>query len=99
MHGSVQNFLLKTKRGIMKKNIIYCSDSCPFCQRAYALLEKRGIPYSKRYVKNQNDWDEVMEKTGRSTVPQIFIGDIHIGGFDDLAAADQSGKLDEVLNG
>ena len=40
-----------------------------------------------------------MEKTGRSTVPQIFIGDVHIGGFDDLAAADQSGKLDEVLNG
>ncbi len=42
----------------MKKNIIYCSDTCPFCQRAYQLLDKRHIPYQKRHVKSQNDWDE-----------------------------------------
>lgn len=83
----------------MKKNYIYCSDSCPFCQRAYQLLENRGIPFKKRYVENQNDWDEVMEKTGRNTVPQVFINDIYIGGFDDLSAAEQSGKLDKILNG
>ena len=63
------------------------------------MLEKRGIPYSKRYVKSQHDWDEVMEKTGRSTVPQVFINGVHIGGFDDLSAANQSGRLDDVLNG
>ena len=83
----------------MKKNIIYCSDSCPFCQRAYQLLERKGIPFQKRYVKNQHDWDEVMEKTGRGTVPQVFINGIHVGGFDDLSAAEHSGKLDQILNG
>jgi glutaredoxin 3 len=82
----------------MKKNIIYCSDACPFCQMAYQLLEKKNIPFSKRYVKSASDWDEVMEKTNRNTVPQIFIGDTHIGGFDDLSAADASGKLDKILN-
>lgn len=83
----------------MKKNYIYCSDTCPFCQRAYQLLENRGIPFKKYYVKSQNDWDKVTEKTGRNTVPQIFINDIHIGGFDDLSVAEQSGKLDKILNG
>jgi glutaredoxin 3 len=82
----------------MKKNTIYCSDSCPFCQMAYQLLEKKGIAFSKRYVKSASDWEEVAEKTGRNTVPQIFIGDTHIGGFDDLSAANASGKLDEILN-
>ncbi|CAB9543608.1 Glutaredoxin [Bathymodiolus brooksi thiotrophic gill symbiont] len=82
----------------MKKNIIYCSDTCPFCQRAYQLLERRGIPFKKQYVQDRNDWDELMEKTGRSTVPQIFINDTHIGGFDDLSAADQSGRLNEIVN-
>ncbi|AYQ56031.1 Glutaredoxin [Bathymodiolus thermophilus thioautotrophic gill symbiont] len=82
----------------MKKNIIYCSDTCPFCQRAYQLLERRGIPFNKKYVKDRNDWNEVVEKTGRSTVPQIFINGTHIGGFDDLSAADQSGRLDEIVN-
>ncbi|MDC0430217.1 glutaredoxin [Candidatus Thioglobus sp.] len=81
----------------MKKNKIYCSDSCPFCQRAYQLLENRGIPFTKHYVKSSNDWDEVMELTGRNTVPQVFINGVHIGGFDDLSAADQSGKLDKML--
>lgn len=83
----------------MKKNIIYCSDSCPFCQQAYQLLENHNIKYQKKYVNNQNDWDEMMEKTGRNTVPQVFINDIHIGGFDNLFAAQQSGKLSKILNG
>jgi glutaredoxin 3 len=82
----------------MKKNIIYCSDTCPFCQRAYQLLERRGILFKKQYVKDRNDWDEVMKKTGRNTVPQIFINGTHIGGFDDLYVADQSGRLDEIIN-
>lgn len=82
----------------MKKNIIYCSDSCPFCQQAYQLLEKKGIHFKKHYVKTSGDWDEVMEKTNRNTVPQIFINDIHVGGFDDLLAAETSGELDKILN-
>jgi glutaredoxin 3 len=83
----------------MDKNFIYCQDACMFCQRAYRLLEQRGIPFSKRYVKSQENWNELFEKTGRNTVPQIFIKGIHIGGSDDLYEADQTGKLDEILNG
>lgn len=83
----------------MKKNIIYCSDACPFCQSAYHLLENKGILFQKKYVKTPSDWDEVLEKTGRTTVPQVFINNTHIGGFDDLSLAVQSGKLDDILNG
>jgi len=83
---------------VMDKNIIYCQDACMFCQRAYRLLEQRGIPYSKRYVKSQEDWNEVFEKTGRNTVPQVFIKGIHIGGSDDLYNAANSGYLDELVN-
>lgn len=82
----------------MKKNTIYCLDSCPFCQRAYQLLEKNGIPFKKHYVKTSDDWDEVVKKTNKNTVPQIFINDTHIGGFDDLLAAETSGELDKILN-
>lgn len=82
----------------MKKNIIYCSDSCPFCQKAYRLLENLGIPFEKHYVKNQRDLDEVVKKTNRNTVPQVFINGTHIGGFDDLSIAEKSGKLNEILN-
>ncbi|QKQ24419.1 glutaredoxin [Candidatus Ruthia endofausta] len=82
----------------MKKKIIYCSDSCPFCQRAYQLFEKRGIPFKKYHVKSQNDWNKVKEKIGRETVPQVFINGFYIGGFNGLSAADQSEKLDEILN-
>jgi len=81
----------------LKKNKIYCSDSCPFCQLAYQLLENRGIPFTKHHVISSNDWNEVMELTGRNTVPQVFINGVHLGGFDDLSAADQSGKLDKML--
>jgi glutaredoxin 3 len=81
----------------MKNNKIYCSDSCPFCQRAYQLLEQRNIPFKKHYVKNQKDWDDLIQLTGRNTVPQIFINGTHIGGFDDLSDIDKSGKLDKIL--
>ena len=83
----------------MKKNIIYCSDSCPYCQNAYRLLEKRNIPFKKIYVNSQAMWDEVLEKSGRNTVPQIFLEGQHIGGFDDLVDADMDGKLDKFING
>ncbi|ABL02646.1 glutaredoxin [Candidatus Ruthia magnifica str. Cm (Calyptogena magnifica)] len=82
----------------MKKNIIYCSYSCFFCQRAYQLLKKRDISFKKYHVKNIGDWNEVKEKIGRKTVPKVFINDFHISRFDDLLTAEQSGKLDEILN-
>ncbi|SFV64051.1 Glutaredoxin 3 (Grx3) [hydrothermal vent metagenome] len=79
------------------KNIVYATDSCPYCQNAFRLLTKRNIPYQKIIVDSQSMWDEVMEKSGRNTVPQIFINGTHIGGFDDLVDADMSGKLEEIL--
>lgn len=83
----------------MKKNIMYCSDSCHFCQRAYQLLSSKGIPFKKVHVDGkQNIWDEMIEKTGRNTVPQIIINGTHIGGFSELYATNQSGKLDEIIN-
>jgi glutaredoxin 3 len=83
----------------MKKNIVYCSDSCPFCQRAYKLLGDRGIPFKKIYVDGkQHMWNELREKTGKNTVPQIFINGSHIGGFNELYATNLSGKLDEIVN-
>lgn len=84
---------------MIEENIIYCSDACPFCQAAYQLLEQKGLQYQKKYVKDQSDWDKLMEKTGNNTVPQIFIKGIYIGGFDDLSTANQSGKLDDIIHG
>lgn len=84
----------------MKKNIIYYADGCPFCQQACQLLTEKGIDFEKIFVDDSaHIWDEIIKKTGRNTVPQIFINDIHIGGFDDLLAADQSGKLAQILSG
>jgi glutaredoxin 3 len=79
------------------KNIIYCMDSCPFCQNAYRLLEKRKIPFKKIQVTSKQLWDEVLEKTGRNTVPQIFLQGDHIGGFDDLVDADMDGNLEKYI--
>lgn len=83
----------------MSKNIVYCTSTCPYCIMALRLLDKRNIPYKKIIIDGKpHMWDEILEKTGRNTVPQIFINGIHIGGFDDLQAADANGKLDKILN-
>jgi glutaredoxin 3 len=72
-------------------------DSCPFCQNAYRLLEKRKIPFTKIQVTSKQLWDEVLEKSGRNTVPQIFLQGTHIGGFDDLVDADMDGDLEKYI--
>ena len=84
----------------MNKNIMYCSDSCPFCQKAYQLLTNKGVLFKKIHVDGkQHIWNEMIEKTGKNTVPQIFINGTHIGGFNELYATNISGKLDEIING
>ncbi len=83
----------------MLENIIYASDSCPYCQMAYKLLDKKKITYKKIIVNTTKLWDEMFVKTNRNTVPQIFISGIHIGGFDDLSAANFDGKLDKLISG
>ena len=77
---------------------MYTTAVCPFCQMAERLLQSKGAEIDKVRI----DLDPVeraamMEKTGRRTVPQIYIGDTHVGGYDDLAALDRAGKLDPLL--
>jgi glutaredoxin 3 len=78
---------------------MYCTAFCPYCVRAEMLLKNKGISeITKIMVDSVPDgFKDMMELTGRRTVPQIYIGDRHIGGFDDLAALDRQGGLDPLL--
>jgi len=78
---------------------MYCTAFCPYCVRAETLLKSKGISeITKIMVDSVPDgFKDMMELTGRRTVPQIYIGDRHIGGFDDLAALDRQGELDPLL--
>lgn len=84
---------------MMAKVSMYCTEVCPYCVRAEQLLRRRGVQaIEKIRVDLQPELRaEMMEKTGRRTVPQIYIGDRHIGGYDDLVEFDQAGGLDELL--
>lgn len=78
---------------------MYSSGACPFCSMAERLLNSKGIT---EITKIRVDLEplkraEMMERTGRRTVPQIYIGETHVGGYDELAALDQAGKLDRLL--
>lgn len=82
----------------MPEVIVYASALCPYCRRARALLDRKGVAYTLMDVDREPGlWREMEERSGRSTVPQIFIGAYHVGGSDDLAALDRSGRLDELL--
>ena len=79
---------------------MYSSGACPFCIRAERLLNSKGVT---EITKIRVDLEparraEMMERTGRRTVPQIYIGDTHVGGYDELAALDQAGELDALLH-
>lgn len=78
---------------------IYTKTGCPYCGRAKALLEQKGVAYDEREISADPDARREMlgRANGRTTVPQIFIGGAHIGGSDDLAALESAGKLDALL--
>ena len=81
--------------------LMYSTAVCPFCVRAEQLLRARGVTEIEK-IRVDLDPDrrvEMMEKTARRTVPQIFIGDTHVGGCDDLFALDHAGKLLPLLSG
>ncbi|MFO1197888.1 MAG: glutaredoxin 3 [Burkholderiaceae bacterium] len=80
---------------------MYTTAVCPYCQRAERLLEARGVTHIERVRVDLEPRRrvEMMERTGRRTVPQIYIGETHVGGFDDLAALDRAGGLLPLLNG
>lgn len=79
--------------------VVYSKETCPYCVMAKKLLEQKGVSLIKeiRIDLNPEERDKMIEITGRMTVPQIFIGDYHVGGFDDLSALNRTGKLDELL--
>lgn len=84
---------------IMARISMYSTAVCPYCIRAEQLLRSKGVTeIEKIRVDLQPELrTEMMEKTGRRTVPQIYINDEHVGGFDDLAALNRAGKLDTLL--
>lgn len=81
--------------------VMYCTQVCPYCVRAEQLLQRKGVSAIEKIRVDLNPELRVimMEKTGRRTVPQIYIGERHVGGYDDLAALDRAGELDKLLAG
>jgi glutaredoxin 3 len=85
----------------MAKIVMYCTAVCPYCVAAERLLKSKGVEYIEKI---RIDLDparqtEMMERTGRRTVPQIYIGETHVGGFDDMSALDAADELDPLLAG
>ena len=82
----------------MSNVVIYLTPICPYCNRARRLLEKKGVAYTIIDVAADSVLrSEMISRSGRETVPQIFINEQHIGGFDDMAALDVDGALDKIL--
>lgn len=71
---------------------------CPYCIMARRLLKRKGVSYEEISVSwNRKRWDEMVQKSGGNTVPQIFINEEPLGGYDDIAALDREGELDQKL--
>jgi glutaredoxin 3 len=82
----------------MPEILIYTTKICPYCVMAKRLLDKKGAAYIEINVDTQAGLrEEMMRKTKRRTVPQIYIGDLHVGGFDDLYDLEQQKRLDALL--
>jgi glutaredoxin 3 len=83
----------------MANVIIYTRQMCSYCSAAKALLSQKGVAFTEHDASfDQGLRAEMMQKSGRSTFPQIFIGGQHIGGFDDMNALNRAGSLDALIN-
>lgn len=80
---------------------MYTTGWCPFCMRAEQLLRAKGVAEIEKFRVDLEPplKEEMIARTGRRTVPQIFIGETHVGGFDDIAELDRQGELDSLLSG
>jgi glutaredoxin 3 len=77
---------------------MYCTRICPYCVRALRLLDRKGVAVEKIYVdQNAEQRREMIRITGRTSVPQIFVGARHVGGFEELSELDADGELDALL--
>lgn len=84
----------------MTKVEIYTTPTCPYCHAAKALLNDKGVAYDEITVLDPELRAAMTQRAhGRRTVPQIFVGTTHVGGYDDLAALDRQGKLEPLLEG
>jgi glutaredoxin 3 len=83
----------------MARIVMYSTGVCPFCLMAERLLKSKGVAQIEkiRIDLQPERRDEMIERTGRRTVPQIYVGERHVGGYDDLAALDRAGGLDPLL--
>ncbi len=82
----------------MKPVRMYTTHYCPYCRAAKALLDRKGAAYEEIDVTGDDgERERLTRRTGQRTVPQIFIGSTHVGGFSDLEALDRAGKLDALL--
>lgn len=83
----------------MAKVLMYSTAVCPYCVRAEMLLKQRGVEHIEKILIDRDPEQRsiMMERTGRRTVPQIYINDTHVGGYDDLAALDRAGELMPLL--
>jgi len=82
----------------MAKVVMYATGWCPYCERARALLARKRVAFEEIDIDVASSRrEEMMTRSGRRTVPQIFIGEVHVGGCDDLYALDARGGLDPLL--
>lgn len=82
----------------MPEITVYSKEICPYCVKAKALLKRKGVSFAEIKITDDKTRDEMIKKSGgRMTVPQIFIGEVHVGGCDDLYELEAAGKLDELL--
>ena len=83
----------------MQPVVIYTRAFCGYCSRAVSLLEQKGVKFEEiDATMDPSKRAEMMQRSGRATFPQVFVGESHVGGCDDLFAADRSGELDRLLN-
>ena len=79
--------------------VMYCTAGCPFCLMADRLLARKGVAMLNKIRVDLEPArrQEMLQRSGRTTVPQIFVGEVHVGGYDELSALDRAGKLDALL--
>lgn len=88
----------RSKERVSKEIVMYIKPTCPFCTAAARLFESKGEAWTEIDIAAEPERrDEMIERSGERTVPQIFIGEEHVGGFDDLDALEQEGALDRML--
>ena len=81
-----------------KKVLVYTMTTCPYCVAAKKLLAKKGVAFEEVNLDQRPDrWEECEKRSGQSTVPQIFFGERHLGGCDDLESLNKSGELDRLI--